>query len=341
MKIAGLICDYNRNIDETIELIHQAKSITQSDILILIMAGHFTQRGEPTYIDKWQRTSLALNQGIDLVIELPYAYATQNPNEYAKAAVELLKLAECNTLVFESETNNLEELQVLADCSFRINSLIEKQASSIPYPDSYGYQLGAYFPNDILALAYLRAIKSNSITPNSIQAPLPRLLRDPKSMNQGVSWNDYYPYLRLKLQTLPADILNSIFLVDEGLINHLIEQSKNYATYDEFMMHAIKRRYTKQKIQRALVHILTHTSQADILNLSELNYLRVLGFNKTGQIYLKQLKLKEIKVVSRFNQIPLKYRAMEYKATLSYAFALNTIERDALIQREIEEPVIV
>ncbi|MEI7667388.1 MAG: nucleotidyltransferase family protein [Erysipelotrichaceae bacterium] len=341
MKIAGLVNDCNSLRDENHTLIEQVRTTSQCDVLIMIMAGHFMQSGEPSGIDKWQRTKLALEDGVDLVIELPYAYATSDRNEYAKAAIDLLIKADCNIMVFESEINNLEELQALADCSFNINNLIERPVSSTPFFNTYGLGLKAYYPHDILALAYLRALKSSSISACLIQA-LPININEsiPSSIKQ-VAWNDYYPYLRLKLQTLNSSDLDLLYLISEGLIKHLVSQAKLYASYDEFIHHAIKKRYTKAKIQRALTHILTHTSHQDVLKLSKLDYLRVLGFNQIGQTYLKHLKSKKIKVVTRFNQIPLNYRQMELKASVAYAYALDEEKQNDLIQKEIEGPIIL
>ncbi|MFR3816219.1 MAG: nucleotidyltransferase family protein, partial [Turicibacter sp.] len=73
MKATGLIVEYNPFHNG--HLYHLTKSIEQSnaDVLIVVMSGHFTQRGEPTILNKWERTKMALANGADLVIELPYA----------------------------------------------------------------------------------------------------------------------------------------------------------------------------------------------------------------------------------------------------------------------------
>ena len=39
------------------------------------MSGNFTQRGEVSIIDKWSRAQMAIENGVDLVIELPTIYA--------------------------------------------------------------------------------------------------------------------------------------------------------------------------------------------------------------------------------------------------------------------------
>ncbi len=56
---------------------NRQKKLTQSDIIIAVMSGPFLQRGEPALISKWYRTKMALANGVDLVVELPYVFATQ------------------------------------------------------------------------------------------------------------------------------------------------------------------------------------------------------------------------------------------------------------------------
>lgn len=110
MKATGLIVEYNPFHNG--HLYHLTKSIEQSnaDVLIVVMSGHFTQRGEPTILSKWDRTKLALANGADLVIELPYAYSCQHADLFAKGAVSILTHLRVNELIFGSESGNIDEL---------------------------------------------------------------------------------------------------------------------------------------------------------------------------------------------------------------------------------------
>ena len=53
------------------------QKLTHSDITIAVMSGPFLQRGEPALVSKWYRTKMALACGVDLIVELPYAFSTQ------------------------------------------------------------------------------------------------------------------------------------------------------------------------------------------------------------------------------------------------------------------------
>lgn len=75
------------------------------------MSGNFLQRGEPAFVDKWARTQMALQNGVDVVFELPYAFATANAPSFAKGAIQLLDAAQCSAFCFGSEDGEIEPLE--------------------------------------------------------------------------------------------------------------------------------------------------------------------------------------------------------------------------------------
>lgn len=72
------------------------------------MSGNFLQRGEPALVSKWSRTRMALQNGVDIVIELPYMYAVQRADIFAHGAVNILNHIGCSTLYFSSEDGKIE-----------------------------------------------------------------------------------------------------------------------------------------------------------------------------------------------------------------------------------------
>ena len=129
------------------------------------MSGDFVQRGEPSLINKFEKTKIALSQGIDIVIELPTFYSTQSAEIFAKSSVNLLNKLSCNYIVFGSESNDLDKLKRIATISLTKEfelSLRGFLAEGFSYPTAFSKalfdeKLGS---NDILALEYLRAIKT-------------------------------------------------------------------------------------------------------------------------------------------------------------------------------------
>ena len=78
MKAVGIVVEYNPFHNGHKLHIHESKRKTEADIVIAVMSGSFLQRGEPALVSKWARTDMALQGGADLVIELPYHFATAN-----------------------------------------------------------------------------------------------------------------------------------------------------------------------------------------------------------------------------------------------------------------------
>ena len=103
MKAVGIIVEYNPFHNGHAYHVQQAKKETNSDIVIAVMSGQFLQRGEPALVDKWTRTKMALQNGVDIVIELPYIYSTAHATDFATSAVFLLDAIKSSYFAFGSE----------------------------------------------------------------------------------------------------------------------------------------------------------------------------------------------------------------------------------------------
>jgi predicted nucleotidyltransferase len=115
MKIAAIIAEYNPLHNGHLFQICRTKELTGCDALVCIMSGNFVQRGEPALIDKWNRTEMALKNGIDLVLELPVIYSLSSAEFFAHGAVTMLhKLGVINSICFGSECGNISLLMDIA-----------------------------------------------------------------------------------------------------------------------------------------------------------------------------------------------------------------------------------
>lgn len=115
MKVVGLITEYNPFHNGHKYHIAQAREITGADYCIAVMSGNFVQRGAPAVMDKYSRTIMALNNGVDLVLELPVCYASASAEYFAQGAVSILdKLGIVNTLCFGSECGDISPLSLAA-----------------------------------------------------------------------------------------------------------------------------------------------------------------------------------------------------------------------------------
>ena len=164
-NVIGLIVEYNPFHNGHLHHIKEIDRLFEDNIKIAVMSGDFVQRGEPSLINKFEKTKIALSQGIDIVIELPAFYSTQSAEIFAKGSVNILNQLSCNHIVFGSESNDLDKLKKIATISLTKEfelSLKEFLAEGFSYPTAFSKalfneKLGS---NDILALEYLKAIKT-------------------------------------------------------------------------------------------------------------------------------------------------------------------------------------
>lgn len=115
MNITGIITEYNPFHNGHLYHITEAKKATNCDGIVCIMSGNFVQRGGPAIIDKWKRTEMALENGVDLVLELPTFYAVSSAEIFARGAVSILNsLGVVDNLYFGSECGDVDSLYKIA-----------------------------------------------------------------------------------------------------------------------------------------------------------------------------------------------------------------------------------
>lgn len=116
MNITGIITEYNPFHNGHLYHLKEARKNTNADAIVCIMSGNFVQRGGPSIIDKWKRAEMALNNGVDLVIELPTFYAVSSAEFFAKGSVSILNnLGVVNNLFFGSESGNINKLMKISN----------------------------------------------------------------------------------------------------------------------------------------------------------------------------------------------------------------------------------
>ena len=167
MKSVGIICEYNPFHNGHLYHLQKVKEMFPNLPIVLILAGNFTQRGIPSILDKWDKTEIALHYGIDLVIELPFSFATQSADIFAYGAIRLLSLLQVDYLVFGSESNNIEQLTKLLPIvnSAKYQELVriyQKQGNNYPTSLNLALKELAGFslttPNDLLGFSYIKEI---------------------------------------------------------------------------------------------------------------------------------------------------------------------------------------
>ncbi len=363
MKTCGIVAEYNPFHNGHKYQIEQAKKQSQADVMIAVMSGNFVQRGEPAVIDKWARSEYALRNGIDVVIELPYVYATQSASRFAQGATDLLKLAGVDCISFGSECGNLENLLEIADTPVNPDHLHQTMSTGMSFPKAYSLLTSAMEPNDILAVSYLKNIKDTSIQPIIVQRTsgyLDDSLHESASafairkalqtntafegitpmkdvlMESQIPWMEqYYPYFRTLLLTSKRETLEQLFLFSEGIENHLVQCAKQADDWQTFLNLATTYRYTSGRIRRCVLQVMNQVTKYEVKRLPKMDTLRILGFNEKGRQWLHDMRKSDVKIASRFADVPYPYREMEYRTSVLYTSVMSKERRQEILENEI------
>ena len=375
MKIIGVIAEYNPFHLGHLYQIKKIKEMYPESLIIAIISTNFTQRGEISLLNKWDKTKICLECGIDLVVELPTLYAIQGADMFAYGALRILNSLHIDTLVFGTESDNIDELIRLANIQIkdtRYDKLVKEYLDEgINYPTATSKALieltGIRIdkPNDLLALSYIKEIISNNynITPVSIKRTndyhgkdidndiisanlIRELIREHKDISKYVpeitlkyvnkDINLDNAYNYLKYNIINnKDNLSKYLMVDEGIENRIIKYLNSSLTWNELVMNIKTKRYTYNKINRILIAILLDIKKED--NTKDV-YLKILGFNNNGRNYLNKIKKNiNIDIFTNYKPNKLNILDLEYKSTFIYSLITNN---SSLIKREYQNKPI-
>lgn len=196
-KVLGIIAEYNPFHNGHLYHLEASKKLTGANYTVAIISGNFTQRGSTSIVDKWSKTKMALENGIDLVIELPVLYSISSAENFADGAIKILNsLGIVDYLSFGTETSDISILNNIANILYsepeeykkllsielekglsfpkaRENALLDYIKSNIlenNKSDFENYRKILSSPNNILGIEYLKALKkyNSSIKPMCI-----------------------------------------------------------------------------------------------------------------------------------------------------------------------------
>lgn len=181
MEKIGIIAEFNPFHNGHKYLIDKVKKLYNDSIIIVVLSSSFMQRGEISILNKWDKTNICLDNNIDLVVELPFVFATQSADIFAKGAIQILKNLKVDKLVFGSESNNIDNLITIANTELFNKDFSSLVKINLNNGDNYPTALAKAIkvlnnieinkPNDLLGLSYIKEIiKQNSnIKPITIQ----------------------------------------------------------------------------------------------------------------------------------------------------------------------------
>ena len=285
----GIICEYNPFHNGHIYHINKIKELYPDSTIILVVDSLFTERGDISVLDRISKTEIALQNNIDLVVELPFAFATQSADIFAYGAISILNKLEVDMLIFGSESNNIDSLKEAALTQIEdnnYNNIVKdflNEGSN--YPTALAKALnaitGSYInrPNDLLGISYIKAIivTNSKIKPLTIErtndyhdltlsnissaSAIRKALNSkndistsvPEITKKYVSFIDeniLFNYLKYKIISNISD-LNKYQTTDEGIENRIKKFIYNAKSLDELILNikSLKKKLKKEAFQ--------------------------------------------------------------------------------------------
>ena len=207
-KRIGIIAEYNPFHNGHLYQIQKAKELTGADAVIAVMSGNFTQRGETSLINKFEKAKIALQNEVDMVIELPTIYSISSAENFALGGIKILnEIGNIDYLVFGIEEENLEKLQAIADVlvneddEFKRN-IKEELDKGNSYPKAREIALKKVLssenvenimqkPNNILAIEYLKALKTTNSKIKPIAIKRKNTMHNDENINENYASGTY------------------------------------------------------------------------------------------------------------------------------------------------------
>ena len=320
MRTAGIICEYNPfHQGHRYQLQNLREQLGEDSGIICLMSGNYVQRGEPAIFDKWSRAAAAVEQGADLVLELPITAAVSGAGYFAQGAVSWLdKLESIDVLCFGSESGDLTGLQTTADllCSDKFEESLRQQLQSgVSYARARERALeglggdGAYLQtaNNALGVDYLVSLKRchSRIEPMTVlrqekfsaatdlrkqiiaghwPEEVPQGLKD--QPRHTLEYGERAMLAVLKSRT-PAEF-QAVPFGTEGLWSKVMKACFRENSVEGILFACKSKRYTMSRLKRMLLCLFLGISQRDIETSAP--YLRALSFNDRGRQLLRDIQ---------------------------------------------------
>ena len=361
----GIVAEYNPFHNGHLYQIRKIREIFGKDVFIaVVVSGDFVQRGEISFLDKWEKTQVNLEYGVNLVAELPLYYSIQNAEIFSKMATRILDYLGMDIQVFGAEEENIEILQKVLDLQ-KSQDYKDKLMGYMKKGNSYStsqrlalkeYELdGIVKSNNILALEYIREIeKSNlgikpfivkreiseyneekvekerkefasaSFLRNELEKILEEFCGDKNlkskklileklekiqkfvpeksfeiilenlefKIKNGINFQklkeEIFKIIKYKILTEKKEKIMEIYDINCEIYARIYRGAVISKNYREFLENTKSRNLSNRRVERIILNILLNI-KAEMMDF-EINYVRILGFDKKGQEYLKKIR---------------------------------------------------
>lgn len=377
MKAVGIICEYNPFHNGHLYHIKKIKEMYPNHIIVLVMSGPFTERADISILTKWKKAEIALFYGVDLVIELPFIFATGSADLFAQGAITILKDLQVEYLVFGSEENDIQKLTTLA--LLQSNKLHNENVKTFlkegcNYPTALSKSLMILSgiritsPNDLLGISYIKEIKKQnaSITPITIlrtndyhsenleqigsASSIRKALKENKNIDasvpsltskyihQNIDIENLFPLLKYKIISEKENLIH-YHEVNEKLIPRIKKAINGSNSLDEFIKMVKTKSETYSKIKRICLYILCGLTKKEAKFYKKHPYIRVLGFTKKGRQYLNQIKKEfTLPYISNYSNDHNHLLKLDFRIHQIYTLAFPIELQKQLLEEEFKTP---
>lgn len=334
----GIIAEFNPLHSGHRYLIEKAKEIGGE--IVCVMSEFFTQRGEVAVVDGYSRAREAVLAGCDLVIALPYLGSVAYSDDFAKKSIEILNGAGVTHLIFGTEDTDIELFDEIyqKQKNFQQDSYkkLLKKGYNFAKINNELFGLKANNPNFTLAYSYYKAVKelaphielvpvkregqklndksltaekhlsATAIRKNLTSAEVKNYLSENMlktlETSKCLSEEDFFNFLKYKIISQKREELANIYDISEGLENRIVEAALSAKNYEELVEKIATKRYSKKKIQRVLLHILTNTTKEDYKNYFPTKNFRVLATRASKTSLIRQINNRgQITLIPKLN----------------------------------------
>ena len=304
----GIVAEYNPFHNGHLYQIEEIKKRMGKDMLtVAVVSGDFVQRGEFSYFDKWQKTEMALNHGVDIVVELPLYYSVQNAEIFSRMSTKILDYMELDFQVFGAEEEDIKVLDRIIELQEREEykkNLMELMKKGNSYSTSqklalseYGYG-DAVKSNNILALEYMRTMKRENL-----------------GIKPYIIKREISDYNEIEIEEGRKSIASATFIREEMLRNsgnpENIRKFISEKTYEILKRFYISDRTDDEQLEwknlknsmfKFLKYKLLMETKNEIIKIYDMNdeiYARIyrgVSKSKTYEVFLKEVKSRNFSI---------------------------------------------
>lgn len=257
VHITGVVAEYNPFHNGHKYMLEQArkKGVTH---VVAVMSGAAVQRGDVAVFDKHFRAEKAVENGVDLVLELPFPYSCSSGEIFAKSAIQIfagLGSGVVNSLSFGCECDEIHLLKKAAQASFELkNNELIKQKLSIgkSYPVAVCETAGELYGEDVSAILQ---------TPNNTLA-----VEYIKSANEMLPKIDFIPVKRKNTQHDSHEISDGF--ASASAIRRLIENSEGILELCPYSVNS-QPVYSLNGMEREILFRLSCANKKSLMNLPD------------------------------------------------------------------------